>query len=412
MNLFSLSLASIRTRWLTSVLLVILLALGVTTISLLVHFSHHVEQRIGKDASGVDLVVGAKGSPLQLILSTLYHMDMPTGNMPLREAEKIERDPRVKQAIPLALGDNYRNYRIVGTRPAYIAHYNATFAEGRVFTRPLEAVIGAEVALKEGLKAGDEFAGSHGLVASPDVHTEFHYTVVGVLNPTGSVIDRVILTPIESVWEIHDHGYHPTKKQRAPASSHHEEIESAQTHARQEITALLVTYRTRIAAMTMPRQINSATPMQAASPALEMARLTNLIGVGVDTLRFFAYILIGSAVIGMLVAISQSMKDRVYDFSIMRVLGASRLTLMALVLLETGTLLFIGLAFGLAISHGMMAALPSFMAELEGLGMSAQRLLTDEVISIAAIFIAGLFTALIPAVSVYRIDVSRTLAHG
>src|SRR5262249_31618666 len=132
-------------------------------------------------------------------------LDIPTGNIPLSEADKLAKHPLVKEAIPIALGDNYNGFRIVGTNADYIGHYRAEMAQGAAFMQPMEAVLGSEVAEKYHLKLGDKIVGAHGLVNSEDLHSDFPYTVTGILAPAGSVIDRLVLTPVESVWHMHEH---------------------------------------------------------------------------------------------------------------------------------------------------------------------------------------------------------------
>jgi len=417
MNLLSLSIAYIRTRWLTSSLLVLLLAMGVATISLLLHFSHQAEQRLAQDGRGFDLVVGAKGSPLQLILSSIYHMDIPTGNIPLAEAQRLQKHPQVKQAIPLALGDSYRGFRIVGTKQDYITHYKAELAEGQSFSAPLEAVLGAAVAREAKVPVGATFAGSHGLTDGGEEHADSPYKVVGVLKPTGTVIDRLVLTPVESVWKIHgseahqhehEEEAHEEHKHHAHAKDEHEE----EIEASDEITALLITYRSRAAAMSLPREINSMSSMQAASPAFETARLLSLLGIGLDTLRLFGIILIVSALAGMLVAVYQSMLERRVDIALMRVLGASKGMLMKQIVLEVGLLIAAGIGAGLVLSHAALAVLPSLSAQLANMGFTPLQLLPGEVGMAMGLLIAGLCVALLPALAAYRVDVSRTLAKA
>ncbi|MEO0778282.1 MAG: FtsX-like permease family protein [Bacteroidota bacterium] len=198
-------------RPLNTALCVSLLLFGVGIISTLLVVQHQIEQKFERDLEGIDLVIGAKGSPLQLVLSAVYHLDAPTGNIKLSEARKIMDNPLVAQAIPLAYGDSYRGYRIVGSTPDYLIKYRAQFAEGRPFKRAMEAVIGANVAEKTGLRKGATFLGTHGEVAQGHVHDDHPYTVVGVLEKTNTVLDRLVLTNIESVWQVHDdaHGAPP-----------------------------------------------------------------------------------------------------------------------------------------------------------------------------------------------------------
>ncbi|HET6522228.1 MAG TPA: ABC transporter permease, partial [Geminicoccaceae bacterium] len=170
MNLLTLTLAYLRARILTTGLNLVLLALGVATIVVLILFGAQLADRLTRDARGFDLVVGAKGSPMQLILSAIYHADVPTGNVPAAATEELRADPMVRSVIPLALGDSLRGFRIVGTEHAYADHYGARLADGRLWAEPLEATLGARVAAATGLGVGDRFVGSHGLGAGGPAH--------------------------------------------------------------------------------------------------------------------------------------------------------------------------------------------------------------------------------------------------
>lgn len=428
MNLLSLSFSYIRVRWLTNMSLVFLLAIGVGTISLLLHFNHQVEQRLQRDARGFDLVVGAKGSPLQLILSSIYHMDIPTGNISVKEAERLRKHPHVKQAIPLALGDSYRGFRIVGTETSYIEHYKAEFYAGKLFSSPMEVVIGARVAKDTSMMLGGTFAGSHGLSEGGDEHSDSLYKVVGVLKPTGTVIDRLILTPVESVWEVHGseghHHEHETHEKHESAHRDHAHEESAhkeheahdkhsgEVEASDEITALLIRFQSPVNAMSLPREINRMTSMQAASPAYETARLLSLLGVGLDSLRFFGGILIMSAVVGMLIAVYQSMQERKTNIALMRLLGASKSALAKQIVLESGMLLITGILGGLVLSHAGLAMLPFVSTQFKDIGFMPISFLATEIYVVTSLMVAGLTVALLPALTAYRVDVSRTLAKA
>ena len=206
MTLAGLSLAYLRARPLSSALNLLLLALGTATITVLLLTTEQLENRMTRDARGIDLVVGAKGSPMQLVLSAVFHLDAPTGNIPLADANALAKNRMVKQAIPLALGDSYKGFRIVGSNHDYPTLYGARVADGRLWSAPMEATLGAEVAARTKLAAGAKFAGAHGLGEGGDEHEKEPYQVVGVLAPTGTVLDRLVLTSVESVWEVHEHG--------------------------------------------------------------------------------------------------------------------------------------------------------------------------------------------------------------
>src|SRR5690606_5156032 len=142
---------------------ILLTAFGTGILCVLLLTSRQIEDQLENNSRGIDLVVGAKGSPIQLILSSIYHMDNPTGNISLADARKLAANPMVRLAVPLSLGDNYRGHRMVGTDSTFLQLYGLELAEGRLWNDDFEAVIGADVARKNGLKIGDNLYGSHGL---------------------------------------------------------------------------------------------------------------------------------------------------------------------------------------------------------------------------------------------------------
>ncbi|MBJ7416598.1 MAG: ABC transporter permease, partial [Niveispirillum sp.] len=200
MNTLGLSLAYLRRRPLTTGLNLLLLALGIALIAFLLLLERGLESRLSRDVAGIDMVVGAKGSPLQLVLSAVLQVDVPTGNVPLAALETLRRNPLVKQAVPVAMGDSFGSFRILGTEPAYIDHYGGTLSSGRMFAEPMEAVLGADVAAASGLGLGSPLIGTHGLTAGGEAHVGMPYRVVGILARTGTVLDRLVLTPVASFW--------------------------------------------------------------------------------------------------------------------------------------------------------------------------------------------------------------------
>lgn len=193
-------------RPLSTGLSLILLIMGTGLISLLLLLNKQLDNQFNRNMKDIDLVVGAKGSPLQLVFSAVYHIDPPTGNIPMAAAQNLMRNPMVKKAIPLAYGDSYQTYRIVGTTKAYPRHYGAEIETGDWWKEPLEAVVGALAAEQLGLKTGDTFLSNHGFDNNEEeVHGDMEFKVVGVLKPSNSVIDQLILTGMESVWMVHDH---------------------------------------------------------------------------------------------------------------------------------------------------------------------------------------------------------------
>jgi putative ABC transport system permease protein len=456
MSLLGVSLAYIRARALNAALNLVLLALGVGMIVLLLLFSHQLEERLTRDARGIDLVIGGKGSPLQLILASIYHVDFPTGNIPLAEAERWAEHPLVAEAMPLALGDSLAGFRIVGAEHAYALHYGAELSEGRLWQEPFEATLGAQVAASTRLGVGDTFVGSHGLAPGGPVHGEHAYAVVGVLEPTASVLDRVVLTPIESVWLVHgmaphehdegeedpldaradraqhqaEHGdeqaqvhsdAHPGVDDHAEAGDHADEHadELAEEPARAaqrggerplEITALLIRYASPVAAVQLPRLVNQESALQAAAPAFETARLLSLVGVGVDGLRGIGLLLMATAGLSVFIALSNAMQERRYDLAVMRTLGASRRQLFTQPLLEGLLLAGAGALLGILLGHGVAEAVGRLLPGGRDMGLSGLIWLSEELYVLLLSLLVGLLAALLPAIQAYRTDIAAVLA--
>ena len=202
MSLWSLVWNYLRARPLNTALNIFLLGLGTAVVTILIIVNHQLQEKISANAKGIDLVVGAKGSPMQLILCNIFHVDFPTGNIPLHEAERIARNRLVKQAIPMALGDSYQGFRIVGTTHEYAELYEAALSDGAWWSAPLEVALGARAAEALGLSVGDEFASNHGLTSAGHAHEGDHFKVSGIMTPSQSVLDHLILTSVESVWHV------------------------------------------------------------------------------------------------------------------------------------------------------------------------------------------------------------------
>ena len=390
MSLVRLAWAYLAARPLLTLLHVLLLALGMATLVFLLLFTSQAQQRLERDAKGIDLVVGAKGSPLQLILSSIYHADIPTGNISLEEAQALAKNRLVATAVPVSLGDSFRGHRIVGTDAGFFALYGATLARGTMFAGEMEAVLGSETARRTGLDAGSTFSGAHGLAqASTSEHADHPYKVTGVLAPTGTAVDRLVLTSLESVWEVHGgHG--------APAAG-------------LEITALLVRYASPIAALQLPRLVNATTSMQAASPAYEAARLMNLVGAGVDTLRIFALVLMAGAALSVFIALTTALEERRHDLALLRVLGARPSALVSLVAAEGMTLVVAGAILGLILGHGAAQAFGSLLAGPERWPVTGWAWESGEAWLLLGAMLLGAVTCLLPAYLAYRRDPAALL---
>lgn len=423
MTLTGLAFAYARRRPLATALVVALAALGIAIATLTLLVSRELEDRLARDAQGIDLVVGAKGSPLQLVLAGVFHADVPPGNIPHASLASLRAHPQVAGAIPLALGDSVAGHRIVGTEPALVEHYGATLSAGAMFVAPMQAVIGSEVARATGLAVGASFAGTHGLAEGGGEHAAARYEVVGVLAPTGRVVDRLVLTPVESVWDVHDaHHREPDAAEvasgaaprarpanGAPASA---PVHAGRVDDGRELTMLLVRYRSPLAAATLPREINASSALVAASPAFETARLFTIFGVGLDVVRTFAAVLVGASALLLFVALAQALEERRYDLAILRALGARRREIVWVLMAESVTLAAAGAVLGLALGHLAAATIGSWLPAAAPLAGAAWRPAAAEGVVAALALAGGILAACWPAWRASRLDVAAALSDA
>lgn len=451
MGMLRLALAYLRRNRLNALLNVLLMAFGIGTITLLLLFSAQMEDHLYRNAEGIDAVVGAKGSPIQLILSGIYHMDSPTGNIPVAQARELMGQRRlIAAAHPLALGDSWRGYRIVGTTRSYLDLFSPVLDEGAYWRHPFEVVLGASVARATGAGVGDRLVSSHGLSEGGLAHPDHEMVVVGVLESGGHVLDHLVLSSVETMWGIHGaydsgggeeeghgeghgedsddgegdeeghgheeeghgHGEEEASERPSPATVDDSTWLGSAGEGR-EITVLLVEYANPLAAAQFPRYVNSRTSMQAAAPAFEINRLLRLLGIGLDSARVFGFILVFTSALGLFIALLNSMKERSYDLAVMRVMGGSRWRLVSLPLLEASALSLAGGMLGLALGHVGTHLLGLSLAQGgQQLSVSGFLFLPDELAILGLAWGVGLLSALLPAILAYRVPIFRTLSSG
>lgn len=385
---------------LNTVLSVLLLASSVAIITLLILLQKQFEEQFSSNADDIDLVLGAQGSPLQLVLSSVYQVDAPTGNIDYDSAKVWMRHPFVQKAIPLAFGDNYLGYKIVGTTPQYVEKFGSKIAQGKMFEKNMEVVIGANISQKLNLAIGDTFQGTHGDAKEGEKHEEFEYKVVGIASRTGKVLDNLVLSNIESVWQMHDS---------------HDEGSGLHEHDEQpkEITSVLLKFRNKMAIMTWPRIIAQNTKMQAVSPAIEINRLFTLFGVGLKTLEYLAYGIMLISGVSIFIALYTRLKERKYEFALLRLQGASRLQMFVLVLLESVFLCFLGFCFGTIIGRFALEMLSNASEEDFKIGFNPFEMIWEkEGLLLLVTLLLGLISALLPAIKAYTMNISKTLANG
>ncbi|MFG0258510.1 MAG: ABC transporter permease [Phycisphaerales bacterium JB043] len=393
----------LKFRWLVTMLTVASIALGAALVCTVLALRHESERALSKEAGLYDLVAGGKGSQLQLVLSSVYHLDSPTGNLPYTEYERLGRDPRVLWAAPIGLGDNYDGYRIVGTEPHFFDLPDRDeqpffqLARGRIFEDSFEVVLGSHVAATTGLDVGETFFGTHGLVDVPggEIHRDFPYRVCGVLAPTGTAQDRAIFGSLEAVWEIHE-----------AEAKKHSSVQATDLVGEQqerETTAILIRLKTPGLRLWMADEIRDRSDGIAAIPINEILRFQRgVIGPVQRALLAVAAAVVVVACLTVLTTLHQAAERRRRDIAILRSLGAVRSEVAMLVFLEGLLLTVAGIALGLLISHGGLALATAPIRDATGLVLSPWRMPSTEVAALGTMAFCGAAASLFPAVSCYR----------
>ncbi len=419
--LFQYSIKNITTKPLSSGLSILLMAVSIMIIVLANLTMSQLSSKFNENANKVDLVVGSKGSRMQLVLCNVFHIDQPTGNIPMKSVQFIENHPFVSLAVPISLGDNYKKFRIVGTRASFINElYNARIDEGKIFDNSLEVVVGSKVAKELNLNIGSTFTGSHGIGESIHDHGDFEYEVVGILEQTGEVIDQLLLTPLESVWDVHpdDHqkGTFELSKNKKDTHEHHHDHHHDHGHQHEkssnEITSLLVKYNSPRGKFTLPGSINKKSELMAAEPAIEIQQLFELIQPAVDILIRLSWIIFGLAMISVFITLLNSMKDRKYEIAMMRAGGASSKKIFISVIFESIIISLIGSVLGVVLGHTLMELLSGLVLSNYNYDFSGFLFYPVEFLFILGSLFIGMISALYPAYSAYKINIAQTLKQS
>ena len=374
---------------------ILLMILGVTIITLSVLVNQITKNTFTKNNPNLDVVVGAKGSPLQLVLSSIHHIDIPTGNISYKNAKKIMKHPAIKFGVPISLGDNFQNYRIVGTNKKFLKLYDAELEIGSIWEKPMQSVIGSNVANFTKLKIDKFFVGSHGLIDTGDIHSEQPYKVVGILKKTGTILDNLIITSLDSVWNLH--------------SNQNDILKNTDSL---EVTALLLKYKNKTSVFSFPRLINKNTSMQAASPNLEISKLFKLTGGAHKIINYLSIIIVSLSFAGILFTLLNNINERKYDLAILRTLGFTRERIFSIILIEGMTISILGSFIGLILG-GIVYKCIEFFSLLGRNIVTGQLDFIYEILTIwFVILIISFLTCLIPGIKVYKQNIRNTLLNS
>ena len=439
MNIFKLSFKNIFHKPVGTILSIVLLTLGVGIISILIHVNSSIENQMNNNLKGIDMVIGAKGSPLQLILSSVYHVDSPTGNISLADANFITNNRMVKNSTKLSFGDNYKGYKIVGTEKSFLELYNCNVVDGRAWEESLEAVVGKKAAEILELKVGDEFISSHGLGDYGESHEDSAFKVVGILGNSSSVADQLILTSLESVWDVHkkhehDHDEehehdHDEKHEHDHDEEHEHDHDEEHEHDHdeehehdhdeehehgnedgKEITSILIKFDSPMNIISFPRYINEETNMQAAVPSYEISRLFKIFGIGFETLTYLAYLIMFVSGLSLFLNLLNSLRERKYEMALIRTIGGTKVQTTLMLFYESIILCIIGFIGGIILSRLGILITSNLLEESLNYSISVPIFLSSQELLLLIFSISiGIFACIIPAYNVYNMNISKTL---
>ena len=443
MSLWKIAWRSIQQRSLASALTAVSMALGVALVVAVLVIHEVVDQSFRRGGEGYDLIVGAKGGELQLVLNSVYHIGHPVGNIPytyyrdyFKECIYGDFGPDIETAVPICMGHNYRSYRVVGTVPemfqelTYRDGQEYQFAEGRNFDaqEPFEAVVGATVARKTGLKLKSTFQATHGEVENEGRLHQQKFTVVGILKHTGTPVDQALFVNMDGFYRIHDLEHKHAKDEQGQSSGkdgqehahdhaepphHGNDQPNADPEAHLQVTVILVCVdnevrpgQTRKVAQT----INKGKTAQAAIPAEVIAGFfEGIVGNVQLVLLILAVLTVVVAGLGIMVSIYNSMSDRRHEIAVMRALGASRSAVMIIILLESILLSLGGGVLGLLLGHGLIGVLSPVIVEQTGVAVAALQFQAIELVLIPGLIVLASLVGYLPAVVAYRTDVAQSL---
>lgn len=416
-HVFRLALQSAYSR--RAALSLVMLSILATACMLVVLEQLRVSARVGfsQSVSGTDLVVGARDNPLSLMLYSVFRMGEPTQQLPYAIVEKLNANSAVQWVVPLSLGDSFHGYPVVGTSPTYFEVFgygedqSLEFSQGRAFGQYVpgagaqvlyEAVLGAQVASAMGLKPGDSLTLAHGTsIASRADHADKPFTVVGVLKPTGTPVDRSVHVSLEALEAIHLNwqGGVPMRGLKLTA----EQVTRFDLQPK-AVTSLLLGLKNRAMVFRVKRQLETDpdVAMTAAMPGVELARMWGMVGQ-LERLLIFVISMVGLvSLLGLVSVMLVALKTRQRELMILRSIGASRFTLTGLLLAEAFVLMLLGCGLGLLVAAGIGSVAEQNIQEWTGLGLVSIWQLPQLGWMLGGYSLAGLVLGCVPAWQAYR----------
>jgi putative ABC transport system permease protein len=402
MMLLSLAWHSLGSRRKSVILTFLSLLISISVLLSVEHLRQQAKESFNRTISGVDIIVGAPSGQLNLLLYSVFRMGNPTNSIEYSSYQSLREHEQVAWAIPFSLGDSHHGFRVLGTNKSYFKHFmyankrSLSFEQGQPFSSMFETVVGADVAKKLNYKVGDRITIAHGIGhTSFTQHDEAPFTVVGVLEPTGTPVDKTVHTTLEGIEAVH----------LPPALLHRlVESNSEPTITPDNLTAVMLGLKSRLAVFALQREINDNQEdrLMAILPGVAITELWQLMGTVENILRVISLLVLISSLFGLSTMLLASMHQRKGEISVLRVLGAGPLVIFSLVLLEALILVFLAMTSAVGLISLTQYLLGDWLASNYGLFLNGSLLTTDTLITMAVIIVATVITALLPALEAYK----------
>ena len=371
------------------------------------HIRFQTKESFASTLYGVDLVVGAKTGDLNLLLYSIFRIGKPTNNISWKSYKKFTSSPKVSWAIPIALGDSHRGYPVLGTNTDYFKYYSygqnnkLIIAHGTVFESLFDVVLGSEVARKLKLQLGENLTISHGLSEISFMkHDEMPFKIVGILKPTGTPVDHTLHVSLEAIEAIHsdyDFGLKDNKNLILSKTI------KDQFLTPQNISAFMVGLKSKITTFQFQREINnySKEPLLAILPGVVLSELWQMMGLIENTLFLISALVFLSACFGVSAILLSSIRERIKDIQLLRVIGAPPIYVFLLLELEALIITSVSIVLASTLLFSLSYVSQSFLVSKLGINIEKFVLSDLSLFTLAVIIITSLIVALIPAVYAY-----------
>ena len=377
---------------------------------------HDVRENFSQSVSGTDLIVGARTGAVQLMLYSVFRIGSATNNIRWSSVQALERDKAVAWVVPISLGDSHRGFSVVATTPAYFEHFRygdrrpLILTEGRPFSSVFDAVLGAEVAQRLGYRLGQRVVLSHGSgeIASND-HTDKPFTVVGILAPTGTPVDRSVHIGLEGLEAIHLDWIAgvPLPGLSVPANRVEEHDLTPKS-----VTAALVGLKSRAAVFSVQRRIADyeAEPLLAVLPGVALDELWDVIGAGERALLAMSALVAVVSLAGLVAVIVTGLEQRRRELAVLRSIGAGPPYILALLITEGALVTSLGAALGALACAAAVGLLGPWAQSRFGVSLSLDWPTAQEWTLLAAVVLAGTVASLLPGWRAYRMSLADGLS--